>query len=56
VQLVERRAIAAGADVDELAVEYEQRHLPVQVAAAAGHIDEIVSPAHTRERLVELLA
>ena len=55
VQLVERRAIAAGADVDELAAAYEERHLPVQVAAAAGHVDEIVSPLDTRERLAELL-
>jgi acetyl-CoA carboxylase carboxyltransferase component len=55
VQLVERRAIAAGADVDELAAAYEARHLPVQVAAAAGHVDEIVAPLDTRERLAELL-
>jgi acetyl-CoA carboxylase carboxyltransferase component len=27
----------------------------VQVAAAAGHVDEIVSPADTRARLTELL-
>ena len=56
VQLVERRAIASGADVEQLAADYEQRHLPVQVAAAAGHVDEIVAPADTRERLAELLA
>jgi propionyl-CoA carboxylase beta chain len=55
VQLVERRAIAAGADVDALAADYERRHLPVEVAAAAGHVDEIVSPVDTRERLAELL-
>jgi len=41
--------------VDELAAAYEERHLPVQVAAAAGHVDEIVSPQDTRERLAELL-
>ena len=38
-----------------LAAAYEERHLPVQVAAAAGHVDEIVSPQDTRERLAELL-
>jgi acetyl-CoA carboxylase carboxyltransferase component len=55
VELVERRAIAAGADAASLARDYEERHLPVDVAAAAGHVDEIVSPADTRERLAELL-
>jgi acetyl-CoA carboxylase carboxyltransferase component len=56
VELVERRAIAGGADVASLARDYEERHLPVQVAAAAGHVDEIVEPGDTRERLAELLA
>jgi acetyl-CoA carboxylase carboxyltransferase component len=55
VELVERRAIAAGADVASLALDYEERHLPVQVAAAAGHVDEIVEPTDTRTRLAELL-
>jgi len=55
VGLVERRAIAAGADPDALAAAYEREHLPVQVAAAAGHVDEIVSPVDTRTRLAELL-
>jgi acetyl-CoA carboxylase carboxyltransferase component len=55
VGLVERRAIAAGADPDALAAAYEREYLPVQVAAAAGHVDEIVSPADTRARLTELL-
>jgi acetyl-CoA carboxylase carboxyltransferase component len=56
VELVERRAIAGGADVASLAQDYEERHLPVQVAAAAGHVDEIVEPGDTRQRLAELLA
>jgi acetyl-CoA carboxylase carboxyltransferase component len=55
VELVERRAIAAGADAASLASDYEERHLPVQVAASAGHVDEIVEPADTRVRLAEVL-
>ena len=55
VALVERRAIAAGADADALADAYEREHLPVEVAAAAGHVDEIVAPRDTRTRLAELL-
>jgi acetyl-CoA carboxylase carboxyltransferase component len=55
VELVERRAIAAGADAASLALDYEERHLPVQVAASAGHVDEIVEPSDTRTRLAELL-
>ncbi|MDX6656413.1 MAG: methylmalonyl-CoA decarboxylase subunit alpha [Solirubrobacteraceae bacterium] len=55
VELVERRAIAAGADAASLALDYEERHLPVQVAASAGHVDEIVEPTDTRVRLAEML-
>jgi acetyl-CoA carboxylase carboxyltransferase component len=55
VALVERRAIAAGADADALANAYEREHLPVEVAASAGHVDEIVAPLDTRTRLAELL-
>ena len=43
-------ALARGTD-HELAAAYEEEHLPVAIAAKAGFIDEIVSPAKTRERI-----
>jgi acetyl-CoA carboxylase carboxyltransferase component len=56
VEVLERRAIAAGADADALAAAYAETHLPGEVAAAGGHVDEIVEPADTRERLMAALA
>jgi acetyl-CoA carboxylase carboxyltransferase component len=56
VEVLERRAIAAGADPDALGAAYADAHLPGEVAAAGGHVDEIVEPADTRERLVAALA
>jgi acetyl-CoA carboxylase carboxyltransferase component len=56
VEVLERRAIAEGADPDALAAAYAEAHLPGEVAAADGHVDEIVEPADTRERLVAALA
>ena len=53
--MLERRAIAGGADADALAAAYAEAHLPGEVAAAGGHVDEIVEPADTRERLVAVL-
>ena len=41
---VERREIADGADADALADAYADEHLPVERAAAAGHVDEVVAP------------
>ncbi len=55
VEILDRRAIAAGADVDELAAAYAAEHLPGDVAAAGGHVDEIVDPLDTRERLAAVL-
>jgi acetyl-CoA carboxylase carboxyltransferase component len=55
VEVLERRALAAGADVEALAAAYAEAHLPAEVAAADGHVDEIVTPADTRERLVAAL-
>jgi acetyl-CoA carboxylase carboxyltransferase component len=55
VEVLERRAIARGADADTLAAAYADAHLPGEVAAAGGHVDEIVEPADTRERLVAAL-
>jgi acetyl-CoA carboxylase carboxyltransferase component len=51
VEIVKRRELEAGADPDELAAAYEEEHLPVAIAAKAGFIDEIVTPAQTRERI-----
>lgn len=56
VEVLERRAIAGGADPDALGAAYADAHLPAEVAAAGGHVDEIVEPADTRERLVAALA
>src|SRR5690606_33728942 len=55
VELLERRAIAAGADADALAAAYEAEHLGIGTSARLGFVDEVVAPAETRERLVEAL-
>jgi methylmalonyl-CoA decarboxylase subunit alpha len=55
VAIAERRAIAAGSDADELAELYAEANLGVDVAAANGFVDEIVSPCQTRERLIRAL-
>ena len=38
-----------------LAAAYEDEHLPVVVAAAAGFVDEIVEPAQTRTALARAI-
>jgi len=55
VAIAEHRAIATGSDVDELAELYASTSLGVDVAAANGFVDEIVSPWETRERLIRAL-
>lgn len=55
VAITERRAIAAGADRDALADRYAEEQLLAAVSAARGHIDEIVAPEQTRERLLGAL-
>ncbi len=55
VELIERRAIAAGADPDELAAAYAEEHLPVRRAAMAGFVDEVIEPEDTRDRLLSAL-
>lgn len=55
VGVIERRAIAAGANPDELAAHYEQEHLDVTRAAANGYVDEIVEPSQTRARILDAL-
>jgi acetyl-CoA carboxylase carboxyltransferase component len=56
VAIVERRALAAGANADVLAERYTQEQLLAAVSAARGHIDEIIPPEQTRERLLGALA
>lgn len=55
VAITDRRAIAAGSDVDELANAYASSALDVDVAAAKGFIDEVILPVDTRTRLIEAL-
>jgi acetyl-CoA carboxylase carboxyltransferase component len=55
VEVVERRALAAGADPDALAGRYADEHLPVEIAAAGGFVDEVVEPGDTRDRVAEVL-
>ncbi len=55
VVVTERRAIAAGADVEELAAVYTATKLAVSGAASDGFVDEIVAPAETRKRLISAL-
>jgi len=55
VGIVHRRDIAAAhdpeAERDRLADAYADEHLTAGVAAADGHVDEIIDPAATRARL-----
>jgi acetyl-CoA carboxylase carboxyltransferase component len=51
IEITSRRELKAGADPAALAAAYEDEHLPVVVAAAAGWVDEIVDPSQTRERI-----
>jgi acetyl-CoA carboxylase carboxyltransferase component len=59
VTIVNRRDIAAADDPvaarDELAAEYADEHLTADIAAAEGHVDEVIAPAQTRRRLSEAL-
>lgn len=55
VAITGRRAIAGGADAQELAEAYESERLGVDFAAANGFVDEIVAPDETRERLIRAL-
>jgi acetyl-CoA carboxylase carboxyltransferase component len=55
VGIIHRRELAAAEDPvatrDRLASHYEHTQLRPQVAAAAGHIDELIEPVATRSRL-----
>ena len=39
----------------QLADRYAEEHLPVAVAAEAGHVDEVIAPRHTRKRIAAVL-
>jgi acetyl-CoA carboxylase carboxyltransferase component len=60
VGIVARREIAAaedpGAHRDALAEVYADEHLTADVAAAEGHVDEVIDPGDTRRRLCEALS
>jgi acetyl-CoA carboxylase carboxyltransferase component len=55
VGIVHRRELDDGADAAELADRYAVDHLPVEVAAEAGHVDEVIAPRHTRARVAAVL-
>jgi acetyl-CoA carboxylase carboxyltransferase component len=45
-----------GAEHERLAGHYADNHLRAEVAAAGGHVDEVIDPADTRERLIWALS
>ena len=55
VGIIHRRELAAADDPEvaraELAERYAVTHLAPQVAAASGHIDELIEPCQTRSRV-----
>ena len=55
VGIIHRRELAAAEDPEvaraELAERYAVTHLAPQVAAATGHIDELIEPCQTRSRV-----
>jgi acetyl-CoA carboxylase carboxyltransferase component len=59
VSIINRRELHQAEDRDaehaRLADEYAAEHLRADAVAAAGFVDEIVEPAHTRERLAMAL-
>jgi len=60
VSIVHRRALAEADDFeaerDRLAEEYAEGHVSARIAAREGHIDELVEPLETRERLAAAIA
>jgi acetyl-CoA carboxylase carboxyltransferase component len=56
VGIVNRRELKVALDPDaersRLATAYAEEHLRADAAAASGFVDELVEPAHTRERIV----
>ncbi len=55
VGIIHRRELDAAPDREEatgrLAAEYPHTQLRPQVAARSGHVDELIAPSETRERL-----
>jgi acetyl-CoA carboxylase carboxyltransferase component len=60
VGIIHRRSIEAAPvpheERERLAVEYAAEHMTAEVAAAAGHVDEVIDPAETRGRLIWALS
>lgn len=60
VGIIHRRELEAAEDPDgareRLALRYADEHLHPEVAAREGHIDELIEPAETRERIASALA
>jgi acetyl-CoA carboxylase carboxyltransferase component len=60
VGIVHRRAITEAddpdAELERLAGQYAEEHLRAEVAAGAGDVDEVISPADTRSRLIWALS
>jgi acetyl-CoA carboxylase carboxyltransferase component len=59
VGIIHRRELAAasdpGATRERLAADYAEGHLRPEVAAREGHIDKLIKPAQTRERVAGAL-
>jgi acetyl-CoA carboxylase carboxyltransferase component len=59
VGIVSRREIAAADDPaahrDVLAEAYAGEHLSAERSAAEGHVDEVILPSETRQRLIAAL-
>ena len=59
INIIFRRELAEAEDVDakraELVDDYTKRFASPYVAASRGYIDDIIEPAHTRQRLIEAL-
>lgn len=59
VGIIHRRELAAvedpQAERERLAERYADTHLRAEVAAASGHVDELIEPASTRSRLAGAL-
>jgi acetyl-CoA carboxylase carboxyltransferase component len=60
VGIIHRRELQAADDPDgtreRLAAHYAESHLRAEVAAREGHIDELIEPVKTRERVAGALA
>jgi acetyl-CoA carboxylase carboxyltransferase component len=59
VGIIHRRELAVAEDPaaerSRLAARYTESHLRAEVAAREGHVDELIAPSHTRERVAAAL-